>query len=153
MNTFKFNNETVENNAWMFEMPDGIERVMITPGTMKYERLHENRTDLLSEYDTAIEKHNAFLFIGFGFNDNQLVNAPLKRKLGEQKCPALIITRDSNERIENLARDCENLWLVCAQGNSDGEGTRIFNTRKGEVYLDNISLWDSKQFAEEILGG
>lgn len=153
LNTFKFKNAAVENNAWMFEVPDGIERVMITPGSMKYERLHENRSDLLNTCDTELAKHNAFLFIGFGFNDNQLIKNFLKRKLIDQKCPAMIITRDSNERIENIARECENLWLVCAQQNGDSEGTRIFNSRKGEVYLDNKSLWDSKQFAEEILGG
>ena len=153
LNTFKYNNQTIENNAWMFKVPDGIERVMITPGTMKYEKLHKNRADLLSTYDKEFAKHNAFLFIGFGFNDNQLINDSLKRKICDQRCRALIITRDSNNRIETLAKDCENLWLVCTQKNGDSEGTRIFNSRKGELYLDKKSLWDLKQFAEEILGG
>ena len=153
LNTFKYNNTTVENNAWMFEVPEGIERVMITPGMMKYERLHENRSDLLNSYDTELAKHNAFLFIGFGFNDNQLINDSLKRKLIDQKSPALVITRDSNDRIETLAKKCENLWVVCAQQKDDCKGTRIFNICKGEIFLPNITLWDSGEFAREILGG
>jgi len=153
LNTFKYNNTTVENNAWMYEVPEGIERVMITPGMMKYERLHEKRSDLLNTYDTELAKHIAFLFIGFGFNDNQLINDSLKCKLINQKSPALVITRDSNDRIESLARNCENLWLVCAQQKGDSEGTRIFNICKGEIYLPNITLWDSREFAREILGG
>ena len=153
LNTFKYNNTTVENNAWMFEVPDGIERVMITPGMMKYERLHENRSDLLNSYDTELAKHNAFLFIGFGFNDNQLINDSLKRKLIDQKSPALVITRDSNDRIENLACKCENLWVVCFQEKDDCMGTRIFNNCKGEIFLPNTSIWDSGEFARKILGG
>ena len=153
MNTFKFNNETVENNGWMFEGLDGIERVMITPGITKYEMLHKNRKDLLGIYDTEIEKHSVFLFIGFGFNDNQLIKGSLEKKLLNQECPALIITRDSNERIEELAKKCKKLWLVCKPQNTDNKGTRIFNSRyQNEVLVDNQNLWDAESFAKEILG-
>ena len=153
LNTFQFENEIIENNAWMFDVPDGIKRQMITPGTIKYEKLLENRSELLSAYDGELVKHNAFLFIGFGFNDKQLIEGSLMRKLIEQKCPALIITHSSNDRIEALSGKCENLWLVCSKNHDGKTGTRIFNLRKGELFLDDVHLWDSKQFAELILGG
>ncbi len=153
LNTFKYHNQIVENNAWMRAVPDGIERVMITPGTMKYEELHAQRAALLGAFDDEVERHRAFLFIGFGFNDTQLITDALCRRLCDQRSHALIITRDSNERIEKLAKECDNLWLVCRHHDGGREGTRIFNSRKGEVTVELTSLWDSKQFAAAILGG
>jgi hypothetical protein len=98
LNTFILKDTIVENNLWAYDPPDSVERSMITPGTTKYKELHKHRPELLGQYDNAIEKHNAFLFIGFGFNDNQLMGA-IKKKLKEQKCQALIITRDCNEGL------------------------------------------------------
>jgi len=153
LNTFRLNNMIVENNAWMHDQPSGIERLMITPGTSKYQRLHQNRSELLGEYDQAIEKHNAFLFIGFGFNDNQLCNDAIRRKLQEQRSSGLIITRDSNSRIEALMKSCRNLWLVCKE-DGEADGTRIFNSKYDDwLILKDKQLWDSKKFADEILGG
>jgi hypothetical protein len=154
LNTFKIDNLVVENNAWLFDVPDGVERIIITPGTLKYKRLHQNRNDLLGKYDDAIEKHNAFLFIGFGFNDSQLNNSSLMRKLKEQKCPGLIITRDINKKIEELLRDCDNLWSVCKHQNERDESTCIFNRKYTDrLTLADKRLWDFHEFTKEIMGG
>lgn len=153
LNTFRLINTIIENNAWMHAKPDGIERLMITPGTSKYQMLHQNRSELLGEYDQAIERHNAFLFIGFGFNDNQLCNDAIRRKLQEQQSSGLIITRSSNPRIEALMKSCKNLWLVCKE-DGGADGTRIFNSQYDDsLILKDKQLWDSKKFADEILGG
>lgn len=154
LNTFALGNNMVENNAWICDPPSQVERIMITPGTAKYQRLHQYRTELLKEYDNAIEKHHSFLFIGFGFNDSQLINNAIKHKLIEQKCPGLIITRGSNPRIEEYLRECENLWLVCKQPGDGKQGTRIFNSRyAGWLDMDDQNLWDAGEFAQVILGG
>jgi hypothetical protein len=154
LNTFMLNNEIVENNYWMQECPRNIERVMIMPGAQKYARLHDYRQALLNEYDYAIEKHNAFLFIGFGFNDDQLINHLFKKKLINHKCPALIITRDSNKKIENLLSNSDNIWLICKQPGGGEKTTMICNSGYNDnLYLDSKQLWDASQFAAEILGG
>ena len=36
LNTFKLNNTIVENNVWIRAVPEGVERMMITPGSSKY---------------------------------------------------------------------------------------------------------------------
>jgi hypothetical protein len=153
LNTFMLKHAVVENNLWAYDPPDFVERSMITPGTTKYKKLHEHRPELLGQYDYAIEKHNAFLFVGFGFNDNQLITEAIKKKLKEQKCHALIITRDCNERIESLMKDCENLWLVCKHSDENSQGTRIFNKCYGWLYCNDRKLWDPMEFTERILGG
>lgn len=154
LNTFMYNNEMVENNYWISECPPGIERVIITPGSGKYRRLHDYRQALLSEYDRAIEKHNAFLFIGFGFNDSQLINKSLKKKLTNSQCPVLILTRSNNEKIRELLSKNENLWLVCKNPDGDDESTMICNSRYDRcLFLNGKRLWDTGKFAAEILGG
>jgi len=152
LNTFKLNNTSVENNSWMYGVPMGVERLMITPGTAKHQKLHESRNDLLSEFDQGVASHNAFLFLGFGFNDSQLSNSKIRQKLVDQQCPGVIITRDSNPRIDEILSLSQNLWLVCRQ--PDNHGTRIFNKRYSDgLLLDNEKLWVFDQFATKILGG
>lgn len=154
LNTFKLNNTTVENNAWMYAVPDGIERLMITPGTSKYEKLHENRLELLGQFDRAMANHDAFLFIGFGFNDSQLSNSTIRQKLVDQKCHGLIITRDTNSRIDKIINESDNLWLVCKHQDNGNDGTRIYNKQYANwLYLDDEKLWDSDVFSKKILGG
>jgi hypothetical protein len=153
LNTFILKDTIVENNLWVYNPPDSVERSMITPGTTKYKKLHKHRPELLGQYDKAIEKHNAFLFVGFGFNDNQLITGAIKNKLKEQKCQALIITRDCNERIKGLMNDCENVWLVCKHPDKNNQGTGIFNKRYDRPYCNDRKLWDPMEFTKKILGG
>lgn len=154
LNTFKLSNTIVENNSWMFDVPQGVERLMVTPGTSKLEKLHENRHDLLSQFDQAMAAHDAFLFIGFGFNDSQLSNSAIRQKLVDQQCHGLIITRDTNARIDKLMRESDNLWLVCKHQDDDNDGTRIFNKKYTDwLYLDDKKLWNFDVFATDILGG
>jgi hypothetical protein len=111
-----------------------------------------NNEELLGKFDEAIEKHSAFLFIGFGFNDSQINNDSLKRKLIDQKCPGLIITKDKNDKIETLLKECENLWLVC-KGKKD-EDTAIHNCRYSDgLLLSDVRLWDVNEFTKIITGG
>ena len=153
LNTFAMGSAIVENNAWIYD-PARLERIMITPGMVKYERLHQYRPELLGEYDRAVEKHNTFLFIGFGFNDSQLTNNAIKKRLKDQKCYGLIITRDSNPRIESYIKECENLWLVCSDPDNGGNGSRIFNSLYEDwLLIDDKKLWDPDFFTKEILGG
>lgn len=156
LNTFKLGNRTVENNAWMYQAPvkENIKRMMIMPGTSKHEQLHQNRTDLLGPFDDAVKNHSAFLFIGFGFNDSQIVNDALKAKLKDKKCPGLIITRNSNKRIENWLKECNNLWLVCKHQDENNENARVFNRQYTDwLHLEDNQIWKTDEFTKEILGG
>ena len=151
LNTFIHQNQVVETDIWK-EAPSGVERLMITPGASKYERLHDYRDALLGEYDKAIKLHDAFLFLGFGFNDSQLVNSSITEKLKVKRSPALIITRDSNPRIEALVQESENAWLIC-KAECD-ESTRIYNSQYAAwLNIPDKSLWKFDEFVTEIVGG
>ena len=153
LNFFFHRNTVIENNAWMWDAPTFSSRVMITPGISKYQILQDYRQELLSYADAEIDKASRFLFLGYGFNDTHL-EAYIKQKLITQACKGLIVTRDSNSRIESLLNQAENLWLVCKVQEGDAEGTRIFNKQyAGWAVLPAKRLWDISTFTTEILGG
>ena len=153
LNFFFHRNAVVENNAWMWDAPDFSIRVMITPGLSKYQTLQRYRQELLKAADAAIDKASHFLFLGYGFNDKHLEEY-LKRKLGAQGCKGLIVTRDSNPRIEALLAEAANLWLVCKAQETDNDGTRIFNKQySGWLSLPSRRFWEIGEFTTQILGG
>lgn len=153
LNYFFHHNVVIENNAWMWNPPDFVERVMITPGLSKYEMLQRYRQELLQSADTAINKATKFLFLGYGFNDTHLEEY-IKRKLINQSCHGLVITRNCNPRIESLLAEAMNLWLVCKSEDPNSEGTRIFNKQhSGWLNLPARNLWEISEFTKQILGG
>lgn len=153
LNYFFHRDTLIENNAWMWKPPEFADRVMITPGLSKYQTLQKYRQELLQHADAAIEKATHFLFLGYGFNDTHLEEY-IKRKLITQSCHGLIVTRDSNSRIEALLAQSDNLWLVCKIGDDAGDGTRVFNKKySGWLMLPDKALWNIGEFTTQILGG
>ena len=151
LNTFEWEAQLVECNSWILNKPEGVMRAMITPGTAKYQRLHRDRAQL-AEYDSAVSNHTSFLFLGFGFNDSQLVNNAFRQKLEQDQCKALVITRDTNPRIEEWLTKCPNMWLVCKQ--SDSDNSRIYNAKYSDwLLIDDKELWRFDAFTNEFLGG
>jgi hypothetical protein len=66
----------------------------------------------------------------------------------------LIVTRDSNDKVESLLRDAKNLWLVCKRDTPGQDGTRIFNSKyEGSLEIPGVGLWDVATFTAEVLGG
>lgn len=153
LNYFFHKNEVIQNDAWMWAPPRDARRVMITPGLTKYEMLQYYRRELLQSADAAISEASHFLFLGYGFNDSHLEEY-IRRKLIAQSCHGLIVTRDSNPRIESLLPDARNLWLVCKSVDTDAEGTRVFNNNFADwLQLPGRNLWQIPEFSAHFLGG
>jgi hypothetical protein len=153
LNYFFHRNSVIENDAWMWEPPNYAQRVIITPGLSKYEKLQYYRQELLKFADKAIEKSSNFLFIGYGFNDKH-IEEYIKRKLITQSCKGLIITRDCNPRIESLLSNSSNLWLVCKSQDEKSDFTSIYNKQYSNwLSISDKRLWDVREFTNHVLGG
>lgn len=153
LNLFFHNNTVIENNSWMWDAPDFASRVMITPGLSKFQTLQSYRQELLASADVAIGQASRFFFLGYGFNDIHL-ESYINRKLIEHSCRGLIVTKDSNVRIESLLERSKNLWLICKIPGHDEHGTRIFNRQYTDwLILPDKRLWDIATFTAELLGG
>jgi hypothetical protein len=152
LNHFFHDQVFVENNAWMWDPPTFAQRVMITPGLSKYQTLQQYRQELLTSADAAIEKAHHFLFLGYGFNDSHL-ETYIRRKLIVQGCKGLILTRESNRRIEALIDETPHLWLVCRSKSAGDAGAGIFNKRyPAGLDLPQQALWNVREFTTRILG-
>jgi len=150
LNTFCIVNQCRESNLWIYDCPENLERLIITPGTSKFERLHLYRDVLLSEYDNAVRNSRSFLFLGFGFKDKQLVENEIGNKI-KAHSPALIITRDWSKEIQAQLDNSKNAWLICKH--PDNDSTRIFNQKYHDwLHLPDKQLWRFDEFATEIMG-
>ena len=153
LNFFYHRDRLVENNSWMWNRPNYANRVIVTPGLLKYKTLQEYRSELLQTADAAIGKANRFVFLGYGFNDSHLEQY-IKRKLIDQGCRGLILTRDLNTRIESLLEQSDNLWAVCKLEGDRDNGARIYNRNYGGwLKLPTRRLWDVQTFTAEVLEG
>lgn len=142
----------VENHAWMWDPPDFAQRVIVTPGLSKYETLQTYRQELLKAADAAIERASHFLFLGYGFNDKHLEEY-IARKLVAQSCRGLIVTRDSNPRIEALLGKASKLWLVCRAQQGATKGTRVCNLSTAtDIFIPGHDLWHVTEFTTTFLG-
>ncbi|MFA6598107.1 MAG: SIR2 family protein [Ignavibacteriaceae bacterium] len=149
LNTFFHKDEVIEVNSWIHKPPNNIERVIITPGVSKYEKISCFRKELLEKFDKAIEIKDSFIFLGYGFNDKHIENYVIQ-KLINQKCHGIIITRDCNKKIEAILEKAANLWLVCKQESNNF--TRIKNKNYEDwLFLNSKSLWNIEEFTKEIL--
>lgn len=153
LNYFFHRGRVAAIDAWMWNPPDDAKRIMITPGLSKYEVLQHYRRELLKSADNAIEGSSRFLFIGYGFNDSHLEEY-IKRKLVDQKCQGLIITRSANPSIHALLEQADNLWLVSQIDDGTSENSQIYNKRYGTAYsVENRQLWVMTEFITYALGG
>lgn len=150
LNLFLMDDLLVENNSWIYlETPFNCERLIITPGLSKYKKLHLYREELLAKFDKAVQKHDFFLFLGFGFNDKQLQTRAITDKLKNQGSIGLIITMESNKGIDELINSSKNLWLVCKSENS----TMIKNKNfEKPLFIKDSDLWQIDVFTKTILG-
>jgi len=152
LNTFWFNDEVIENNLWSWDPPENCERVLVTPGISKFEKLAHFRKELILQFDKTLETKDSFLFIGYGFNDTH-IECYIRPKLKTQKCNGIIVTRDDNVRIQKLLKESDNLWLICMEEVSGKSGTRIFNKQYDDwLYLHDKQLWNIQEFTKELIG-
>lgn len=152
LNYFFHQNRVVENDSWMWSPPDFAQRVLITPGFSKYEMLQHYRQELLQSADRAIQNASQFLFLGYGFNDNHL-DEYIKRKLITQRCKGLIVTRDTNPRVEDILSRAPNLWLICKVADANNDSARIRNNQySGWLNLPGKKIWDITEFTKYIFG-
>lgn len=154
LNIFETGSGMIQTDLWIVDKPENTKRMMITPGMSKHKIIHDYRSFLTYEYDTAKVRHDSFLFLGFGFNDDQLVNDKIIEKISKEESWALIITRDSNERIQEVLENSKNAWLVCGDPDDKYESTLVYNREYDDfIKFPGLKLWEFDRFADRILGG
>ncbi len=150
LNRFFVNNEVVEVDMWISNAPVDVERVIITPGSSKYEKIQKYRRELQAKADESVKSAHGFLFLGYGMNDVH-IERYIKQRIQKDRKPAVFITRNLNARMEDFAKQNDNVWIVCGLEDPNS-GSRIFNNQLGGwLHVAGKRLWEFSLFAKQIM--
>ena len=158
INRFNMDGCQVECDLWTEGVPVGVERDIAVPGGQKFEQVAVGNMDTLSRAARAQDEAQAFVAIGYGFNDPHLHQKILARVRG-QNCPLVVMTQDLDPTmIDELRKDGARVWVLVAPrlagGKNDDSKTMVYMPGQAvPLVLDDERLWDCDAFAEKILGG
>ncbi|MFP1918844.1 SIR2 family protein [Lonsdalea quercina] len=101
---FRRENGTVVALPPMHQAPIGFEPVIVTPGTEKYRRTHDEPfRSAMQNADEATQRATAFLCIGYGFNDTHL-QPKLVERCQTQDIPLVLITKSISSTAHQFFR-------------------------------------------------
>lgn len=126
----------------------GLDRLLITPGSTKYQEGYRPPFDAHREAaNRHIDQAARYVAVGYGFNDDHL-QSHLVPKI-EAGRPTLLLTKVLSDAARALAGRCP---LLTCLSEADGKvGTQVLRGGEAEV-LDGLAWWDLEHFAEEVLG-
>ena len=131
-------------------IPAEFRPAIVTPGIRKYEQTHQEPfRSVIAGADTALNGANAYLCIGFGFNDTH-IQPKLMERWRQGDALLVILTKalsDSAKQMLAKANGKEFLALEEAP-----TGTRMWSHRYPEVeLLEDVSLWDLPDFLDHTV--
>jgi hypothetical protein len=159
LNWFNTGKGLFEDNTLSYHHLDEnstIERFIITPGDSKYQKAFLNAFDSFAYANEAVKGEGAFVFVGYGFNDDHIQNKIVSEILEEKK-PGIIITNGLSGNAGKLLAHSEKLWAVYHISNKYGQvcenDSLIYNKKLDKpLPIKNKSLWRIQDFSREILG-
>lgn len=145
LNYFVDNDFVVRNDSLAyFDKTLNLERFIITPGDTKHKRIVENR-QFYREMDSAIDKAQTYLFIGYGFNDLD-IDKKICQNIKNSNRKAIIVTKDLTGNAPQIIIDNPNI-IAIADNNCGGSIIKYDNS---ELNVKS-TIWQIDVFANEIL--
>jgi hypothetical protein len=147
----------LECDVWAEKPPDGFERVVASPGDLKFEA-YANNMDVPARAQDAEAKAMAFLMIGYGFNDAHL-HQRIYERVQRNDGALLVLTRELDEhRIAELRALGKRVWILTAGRDASGnlkDGQTLVHCPLWEsaMVVEDERLWGCDRFAKQILGG
>ncbi|MBK3801719.1 SIR2 family protein [Azospirillum brasilense] len=126
-----------------------LQRLIITPGLNKFRNGYESPFDRHRERaNSAIDRANRFLVIGYGFNDDHLETHLTPRI--RNGVPTLLLTYSLSDNAVKLVKECSNIIAIqfTKKGGVAGSGVFISGV---ETFFPKIDLWDLGSFVSEVL--
>ncbi|MDM0110069.1 SIR2 family protein [Variovorax sp. J22R24] len=126
-------------------VPGGFTPVIVTPGTEKYRRTHDEpfRTAMHSA-DVAVARASAFLCIGYGFNDDHLQPLMMER-CTRPEVPLVLITKAISPTAHRFLKSGRCSRYVALE--ESPKGTRMFSHEVPDgVELVGQSFWRLDRF-------
>ncbi|KFX62379.1 hypothetical protein KBK24_0128425 [Burkholderia sp. K24] len=126
-------------------LPPGMSPVIVTPGTEKYRRTHDEPfRSTMQNADDAMRRANAFLCIGYGFNDIHLQPLLIERCNAED-IPLVLITKGISPKAHEFFRSgkCRRYLAI----EELERGIRYFSNEAPDGQeLDGEPYWQLEHF-------
>ncbi|MCC8173158.1 MAG: SIR2 family protein [Odoribacter sp.] len=121
-------------------IPSGYIPSIVTPGLSKYAETHKvpYRT-ILNKSDSEIKKSNAYLCIGYGFNDEHV--QPLLIDGIKAGKPIIVLAKKITDKAKQAIIDngCQHYILFEAH---EDDSTQVYSSEFGDQVIEKLSLWD-----------
>ena len=130
-------------------IPIGFRPAIVTPGISKYEQTHrEPFRSVIAGADNALMRANAYLCIGFGFNDSHIQPKLMERwKQGEALL--VILTKTLSKNAKKMLDKSNGQQFLGLEESPDG--TRMWSHHYSEpVLIDNYKLWNLPDFLKHM---
>jgi len=133
------------------DLPNGLTPLIVTPGLDKYERAtREPYRTLISQADRALTNSNAYLCIGYGFNDIH-IQEKLINKCTRDHSKIIIITRTLTDAASNFLNSGEiHNHIVFTRGEDDNQ-TVIRSSELQAPITVNENYWSLAGFLRIIM--
>jgi hypothetical protein len=132
-------------------VPSGFTPVIVTPGTEKYRRTHDEPfRSAMHSADDAVTRANAFLCIGYGFNDDHLQPLMMER-CTRPEVPLVLITKEISLTAHRFLKSGRCSRYVALEESPNG--TRMFSHEvPNGLELVGASCWRLDQFLPLVTG-
>lgn len=132
-------------------VPIGFTPVIVTPGTEKYRRTHEEPfRSAMHSADKAVSRANAFLCIGYGFNDDHL-QPLMTERCTRPEVPLVLITKAISPTAHQFLRSGRCSRYVALEESPNG--TRIFSHSIPDgLEISGESFWRLDHFLSLVTG-
>lgn len=154
INLFRKNvGSLMENNLWINKKPKDFIPLIAPPGDLKTQETLNYSTQLFAEANKAFRHSTGFIVVGYGFNDEH-IQKEIIQCVKDYNYPLIVLTRDPKKNLEELAELGDNVWIITGNDNNPDKTTRIRHKNKDFCEdFENTVLWNSDEFAKQILGG
>ena len=132
-------------------IPANYKPEIVTPGTKKYQTTHlEPYRSIINNADQAITAANAYLCIGYGFNDEH-IQPKLMSRCQRQNTPITIITYALSYAARKLITDGKvQNYLAIERGEKDEQSIVYSSLNKTTVTVEN-NLWSLQGYLSLIM--
>ncbi len=113
---------------------------IVTPGLSKYSETHkEPYRTIFGKADNEIKNSNAYLCIGYGFNDDHV--QPLLIQGIKAGKPIIVLSKKITEKAKQtiINNGCKHYILFEEHSDTD---TNVYSSEFGDQIIENVSLWD-----------
>lgn len=132
------------------ERPTNVTPVIVTPGIEKYRLTHDEPFhSVKTEADKALQTADAYLCIGYGFNDPHLQTTLVERCRGKE-VPLILLTKGISATAKAFLSSGKCARYLAIE--EAAAGSRMFSSEHpAGIELDGEPLWQLETFLKTII--